>query len=215
MSKVVNAVNNNINTNKGYELVNKIYKDAFNISLNLNNNVISNLVQVNDNSISLNSSSSYYKMIVGNYYGALADKQSDAGYQFIPFINSSGNNDAGMKRARTIHKENFKTGDILIYKNKQKKASDTKYETESGYYYLIYIEENTPITKNNKSYSGFIGIDNNGNVKNIKDAGFITVRSVNEKAQSYYNDDIVNDFQTILAKDLYVILRPSLGEKIK
>ena len=215
-NKIVTELNKNINSKKGYELINKIYKDVFNVSLNLNDKVISNLVSVNNkNRVSLNTSSEYYKMIINNYYGALAAEQSSSGSQFPSFWDSSDNS-YGKKRARTIYKENLKTGDILIYKNIQKKDSKTKYEEESGCYYLVYVEDNTPITKNGVKYSGFIGIDNKGKIKNITEAGYITpILGNDNKVTLYYNDNIINDFQTILAKDLYVILRPSLVQKLK
>lgn len=184
----------------GEKLISEVYNKSFGIDLNLNNLDITDLIKTrngttyypedNENvpTIYLNKENNFSNMVVSNYYGGLYTTSSS-----IVYLKSWENPEylgSRDKRADTIYKENFQTGDILVYKNTQTANENVTYETEDGTYYLIYIDQNDKITVDDNEIYGFIGIDENGNLKNIK-------------------DDYTN-LQTLLGKDYYAVLRPSM-----
>ena len=142
-------------------------------------------------------------MALENYYGLLdaneGQKATLEDWEANPKIGYDSNTqlhqpvyDNRSRRADTIYAENFKTGDILIYQNKQTATSSDNVPfvtgEEDGTFYLTYFEDD--ITVDGKTMNGFIGRDPDGNVKNI---------SKNYKIM-----------QSLLAKDYYVVLRPAL-----
>jgi hypothetical protein len=130
------------------------------------------------------------------------------------------------RRADTINSENFKTGDILIYKNN----NDTQYKYannsinkttvtyERGEYAFIYIEG-----------KGFVGINYGDNKeeprfsRNEFNANYYNTFKINYPSSSIlsiYKENIYDsnaemleygNYQTLFGKNYYVILRPSLG----
>ena len=124
-----------------------------------------------------------------------------------------------------MYKNTLKTGDILIYKNsndeinilENKKLVKKTITNEDGEYTYIYIEG-----------KGFVGVNlGNDRLANTKD-------DRNEFNSKYYTDNNLElylcainpnnekleiyNLQTLLGKDYYIILRPSLcfdfqGEK--
>ena len=190
--------------NKGLGLISNIYKETLGIDLNMNKFDITDLIKIRNGiqyypqnvsnvpTIYLNTQNEFSYMIVNNYYGALYSEDSGKVHlkrwentesDFSYFKSRAG-------RMDTIYKENFQTGDILVYKNNQTADDKVDYQTENGLYYLIYIGEEDKININNSEISGFVGIDENGKIQNIK-----------------------NDFsslQILLGKDYYVVFRPSM-----
>ncbi len=69
--------------------------------------------------------------------------------------------------------------------------NDHTYPQEDGTYYFIYVDEAHKISIDGEEVCGFIGIDDNGNLK-------------------YVPQDYI-EMRNLLAKDYYVILRPSLS----
>lgn len=198
-NQIQSAINSRIYT--GQELISKIYSESLGISLNLEDLNITDLIitrnglqyypegHANKPTVYLNTENKFSSWVLSNYYGALYTDSSNS--VFIKFWENSSSKISGRtERADTIYNSNFETGDILIYKNTQIANDSVTYQTEDGTYYLIYISEEDKITINENDIYGFIGIDENGNIKNI-----------------------LTDFtslQTILGKDYYVIVRPSL-----
>ncbi len=216
----------------GKELINEIYKKGFGIDLKLNEFEIKDLIKNNDlaqatkGSIELNENNAFYKMVLNKYWSTLykryytyATKNDVVRYD----LKNWGNYDDADRRADTIYGENFKTGDILVYINEddnmygydEKKDEVTKKPVtfENGEYAYIYIEE-----------KGFVGV----NLGNDKKAG--TQDDRNEFTAKYYSDNNLSvsskseetneevlefaNYQTLLGKDYYVILRPSLAVDI-
>ena len=199
----------------GSELLNEIYKEAFDIDIKLNEFNISKLInniRINSNSntsIKLFKDSALYKSILNKYWSGLA-KNSNLGIDnydlkiFGPYENPE-------RRQDFIYPETLKTGDILFYENYNDiKYNETKNDklnitNEYGEYWYIYIEN-----------IGFVG----------KNYGKDGKHGRNEFSPKYYeenkltlfyeydhpDDEILKtgNLQTLFGKDYYVILRPSL-----
>lgn len=185
----------------GNELIEKAYNKTFGVNLDLENLKISDLIKIkngtqyypenspNTSTIYLNKENEFSKMLLSNYYGAV-NTSSTGNVKLKYWENSYATLDGRSERADTIYKDNFQTGDILVYQNTQVANEDVTYKTENGTYYLMYISEKDKITVNQKELYGFIGIDENNEINQI-------------------TTDRVS-LQTLLGKDYYVILRPSI-----
>ena len=215
----------------GRNLINEIYKQSFEIDINLNKFNMTNLIldkkkeSREQSSISLNISDSYYNGVLSNYWSSLATmkyqypgNEEEVDVYFIKEFEYFYNMQTYHKRRKDyIYPQHFKTGDILIYKNsndstyllQNNKAVKLNITYEDGEYYFIYIEG-----------KGFVGVNyGNDGIPNTKD-------DRNDFNAKYYHDNnlkLLNNLenpsdeilelanlQTLLAKDYYVILRPSL-----
>ena len=215
----------------GRNLINEIYKQSFEIDINLNKFNMTNLIldkkkeSREQSSISLNISDSYYNGVLSNYWSSLATmkyqypgNEEEVNVYFIKEFEYFYNMQTYHKRRKDyIYPQHFKTGDILIYKNsndstyllQNNKAVKLNITYEDGEYYFIYIEG-----------KGFVGVNyGNDGIPNTKD-------DRNDFTANYYKDNnlvLLNNvenpsdeilelanLQTLLTKDYYVILRPSL-----
>ena len=215
----------------GRNLINEIYKQSFELDINLNKFNMTNLIldkkkeSREQSSISLNISDSYYNGVLSNYWSSLATmkyqypgNEEEVNVYFIKEFEYFYNMQTYHKRRKDyIYPQHFKTGDILIYKNsndstyllQNNKAVKLNITYEDGEYYFIYIEG-----------KGFVGVNyGNDGIPNTKD-------DRNDFNAKYYHDNnlkLLNNLenpsdeilelanlQTLLAKDYYVILRPSL-----
>ena len=215
----------------GRNLINEIYKQSFEIDINLNKFNMTNLILDNNkesrgqSSISLNISDSYYNGVLSNYWSSLATmkyqypgNEEEVNVYFIKEFEYFYNMQTYHKRRKDyIYPQHFKTGDILIYKNsndstyllQNNKAVKLNITYEDGEYYFIYIEG-----------KGFVGVNygndgipnteddrNDFTAKYYKDNNLVLLNNVENPS-----DEILElaNLQTLLTKDYYVILRPSL-----
>ena len=214
-------------TYTGKELVNEIYKEALNIDLKFNEFDITDLIKnprpgtKNATSISLNDSNRFYNSILNKYWSTLYSRKynySDPSNVIAYDLKSwRGYTDID-RRADTICGENFKTGDILIYKNsndliytsKNNKITTTPITYEDGEYAYIYIEG-----------KGFVGVNlgndgvadtqddrNEFNYKYYSDNGLFVYSNTKETDENILE---FANYQTLFGKDYYVILRPALS----
>ena len=212
----------------GKKLINEIYKmslnkdikfDKFNIT-QLINNMDENSFYIE--SLILNKNHSYYRAILNKYWSSMVNRtylyDKNKEEAVVNAIKYFGQYNDPERRKDFIFKEDFKTGDILLYINTkdfiysydENKNIVKNYITyEDGEYAYIYIEG-----------KGFVGTNlGNDGIKNTAD-------DRNEFNARYYNDNnlvlyanIKNpteellemaNLQTLLGKNYYVILRPSL-----
>ena len=215
----------------GRNLINEIYKQSFEIDINLNKFNMTNLIldkkkeSREQSSISLNISDSYYNGVLSNYWSSLATmkyqypgNEEEVNVYFIKEFEYFYNMQTYHKRRKDyIYPQHFKTGDILIYKNsndstyllQNNKAVKLNITYEDGEYYFIYIEG-----------KGFVGVNygndgipnteddrNDFTAKYYKDNNLVLLNNVENPS-----DEILElaNLQTLLTKDYYVILRPSL-----
>ena len=185
----------------GENFIEEIYKNVLNMDLNLENFDITNLVITRagtqyypDESsfkptVYINEDDEFYNMVLKDYWGALYTNSSNTVY--LKYWENTNSKISGRsERADTIYKENFQTGDILVYQNTQTASDNVTYETENGTYYLIYLSEENKIIIDEDDFYGFVGLDDDGEIKQI--------------STNY------DDLQTLLGKDYYAILRPAM-----
>ena len=213
----------------GKKLINEIYKNSLNIDLKFDIFDITKLIINSEKgsrkpeSIGLNKNHSFYNAILNKYWSCLMitnstnDKINEIINEYD--LKNFGSYENPIRRADYIYMEDFKTGDILYYKNKQditysfdernNKLIQTYITYEEGEYAFIYIKG-----------EGFVGINiGNDGLKNTKD-------DRNEFSAKYYKDNNlsvyeyydnsneeileIGNLQSLFGKDYYVILRPSL-----
>ena len=214
LQEIINA--NKIQNYSGEKLISSIYNNTYNVNLNLDKLDITDLIQVVDEkedknydinsyhdedgdsyynkpTVYINNNNPFSKMIMYNYYNALKTRQNGNVYLRY-WENLRSKKISRSDRADNINKENFQTGDILIYKNTQTPTGEQTYPSEDGLYYFVYIDQEDKIIIDNNDVFGFIGIDNNGNLK-------------------YVTQDYIN-MRSLIAKDYYVVLRPSITNDI-
>jgi len=172
-------------------------------------------------SIFLNKANPFYNAVLNKYWSAMKSLKhtfTKGGKEVIIYsLKQFGDYTNPERRQSFIYKNTFKTGDILIYKNKNdfiyslenKKLVKKRITYEEGEYSYIYIEG-----------QGFVGVNlGNDGVSNTKD-------DRNEFNSKYYkNNNLelylraknpseerleVANLQTLFGKDYYAILRPSL-----
>lgn len=194
----------------GTALMNETYKcvypDTWNYSIEkytaslLNKMIVDTSTGANAR-IALNTTSAnkaYSNMILDSYWGGLTEGSYITLAKWQDSTAVSGYI-GGSKRAKTIFKSHFKTGDILIYYMKE----DTKYHytKEKGLYAYMYID------------GKFVGVNYNGS-SNQRNEFTYTYYSSNERSTKLYNGNGTEanytfaNYQTIQGKDKYVILRP-------
>ena len=216
---IVNAYNSLKGSYSGKELINKIYQEALGQDLKLTNFNVTDLIKDTNpattsfTTVSLNQDNAMYKMILNNYWSTLSHKEHTLKsnqkiteyymYTLKPYSDSA-------RREDTVYNENFETGDILIYNNSNDvlytyKSSDytattTNVTLEDGEYAYIFIEG-----------TGFVGINYKGETKerNVFSSAYYNDHNLPLYSNNATPDEFAN-YQTLLAKDNYVILRPSL-----
>lgn len=204
----------------GKELINEIYKQAFGIDLKIDKFDITDLIyntkltRYEADTIGLNTGNSFYNLVLNKYWSCMCNDINSTTKRYnLKYWKEYYEPD---RRADTVYGENFKTGDILIYTNsndvyfKKINGVDTPFTVtyENGEYAYIYIEG-----------KGFVGVNyGNDGVSGGQD-------DRNEFVPQYYNDNELAlytkksneeflkfaNYQTLLAKDYYVILRPSIA----
>lgn len=242
LATIKNRIGNNLNKNQvkaikekfeilknyytGKQLINEIYRQALNIDLKFDSFAITDLIvnadyeSKNGDTIFLNNENRFRNTVLSNYWSSLSTKN----YNYLKNENVTSydlktwqNRSKSDRRADTIYSENFKTGDILVYKN----SNDLLYNYKNN------ILTKIPVTYENGEYAfiyvegkGFVGI-NHG-----IDGQQGTLDDRNEFSAQYYIDNNLNlysdinefdkqvlefvNYQTLFGKDYYVILRPSL-----
>ena len=219
-TKIVDSYEKLKNNYSGKTLIDNIYKDALNYDLNLNDFQVTDLIQdTNPSSISitsivLNKDNYMYGAMLNNYWNIMYHKDHTLKsnqqiteyylYTFKPYSDDS-------RREDTVYEENFQTGDILIYNNENDviytynssnyTVTSTDVTYENGEYAYIYIEE-----------QGFIGINHKGedSERNSFNKEYYNTHNLTLNSNGSEETDFAN-FQTLLGKDNYVILRPSIG----
>ena len=181
------------------------------------------------NTITLDESNSFYSQILNNYYGKLQQNDTYSytyngntitlnykWFQLKNWRNYQEYDGDNARRADTIYKEHFQTGDILLYKN----SNDINYTYENG------TVKTKNVTKENGEYAyiyiegvGFVGRNygNDSIIGNEDDRNLFNYQYYDNNNLSVYsnpdNTDIKEfaNYQTLLGKDCYVILRPALS----
>ena len=211
----------------GKKLINEVYKQALNYDMRFDEFDITKLI-INSkedlssfSSIFLNKANPFYNAVLNKYWSTMKSLKhtfTKGGKEVIIYsLKQFGDYTNPERRQSFIYKNTFKTGDILIYQNKNDSIYSLVNKTlvkkdityEEGEYAYIYIEG-----------QGFVGVNlGNDGVSNTKD-------DRNEFNSKYYSDnnlelylraknpseerlEIVN-LQTLFGKDYYAILRPSL-----
>ena len=211
----------------GKKLINEVYKQALNYDMRFDEFDITKLI-INSkedlpsfSSIFLNKANPFYNAVLNKYWSTMRSSKysfTKGGKEVIIYsLKQFGDYNDPERRQSFIYKNTLKTGDILIYQNKNDSIYSSVNKTlvkkdityEEGEYAYIYIEG-----------QGFVGVNlGNDGVSNTKD-------DRNEFNSKYYSDnnlelylraknpseerlEIVN-LQTLFGKDYYTILRPSL-----
>ena len=214
----------------GKELVNEIYKEALGIDLKFNEFDITNLVKntkmasISATTAVLNKDDSFYDFVLNKYWSTLYRKSNNYQSQgdVIAYdLKDWQEYDDENRRADTIYGENFKTGDILIYKNNNDvlynfdddNLTTTPVTYEDGEYAYIYIEGR-----------GFVGVNygNDGIAGTKDDRNEFTPKYYSNYGLSVYSntseidEEILNfaNYQTLFGKDYYCILRPAMAVDI-
>ena len=211
----------------GKELVNEIYKEAFGIDLKFDTFNITNLVKntkkdsISSTTAVLNKDDIFYNFVLNNYWSTLYRKPNN--YQSQGDVIAYDLKDWQEycdedRRADTIYGENFVTGDILIYKNdndvlynyENSTLTTTPVTYEDGEYAYIYIEGR-----------GFVGVNhgNDGIAGTQDDRNEFTPKYYSDNGLSVYSNTSETDeeilefanYQTLLGKDYYCILRPTIA----
>ena len=217
------------NIYNGKKLINEIYKKSFNKDIKLDEfNIINLIINTQLDStlyktIYLNKTNEFYDAILNKYWPSLTEIKYEyiKGEKEVNIYNLKGYRlyTNPERREDFINKEIFKTGDILIYINK----NDATYSVDKSKNILIKND----ITYGDGEYSyiyiegkGLIGVNlGNDRLKN-------TIDDRNKfNAQYYKNNNLplyileenpsdefleIANIQTLFGKDYYVILRPSL-----
>ena len=148
----------------------------------------------------------YSDMILNNYWNGLSknDKGEGNSVYFLPRWrhNDSGSYIDDNSRAKTIDSGHFKTGDVLIYYIDKKDTKEKlRFTNEDGLYAFIYIN------------GSFVGVNYSGTTKERNE---FTVayydKNKLDKGNNLYNGNSkyyeYANYQSILGKDEYLILRP-------
>ena len=215
------------NKYSGKQLINEIYKESFDVDIKFNEFDITKLINntklnlTSYSSIYLNKNNIFYNAVLNKYWSSLVNIKYTyiKGGEEVNIYSLKGFRDYNdpERREDFIYLETFKTGDILIYINRNdityeinnNKLNKNYISYEQGEYAYIYIED-----------KGFIGVNlGDDGIKNTKD-------DRNEFNAKYYKDNNLTlytfadnpsdeilemaNVQTLFGKDYYVILRPSL-----
>ena len=192
--------------NNSFEFIDDIYQTAFkNCNFKLNGFNIKELVlnyniSLTDKSqLNISKTHPFSNIVLNKYWSTLAYYEKKYNLKtWRDYTNI-------VRRQDFIYKDHFKTGDILIYYNKNdKKSNGEKITDENGEYAFIFIN-NTFIGKNYE----------NNDIKNRNE--FNAEYYTKHNLTLFEPDDITNqaireigNYQTLFGKDYYIILRPSL-----
>ena len=182
-------------------LINAVYKESFNVDIGLNEFNFENLIN-NNETYNLTAfpriieSNNLSKIILNNHYSALA-LQEDVYYKMKHFREYKDPE----RRQDFIYPDLFKTGDILIYSNYR----DEKTTNESGEYAYIYIDNY--FVGNNPGRDGKLNKRNNFTAQYYNNPSKLLLGNYSKIDEKMLE---IANLQTLLAKDYYVILRPSL-----
>ena len=217
------------NKYNGKKFINEIYKHSLNIDLKFDKFDITKLIIDSEKTsrkietFKLNKNYSFYNAILNKYWSCIMvensthDKINETVTIYKPKNYESY--EYPERRADYINKEDFKTGDILYYINKNditynfdeinNKLIRTYITYEEGEYAFIYIKG-----------KGFVGINigNDGQKDTKDDRNEFTAKYYKDNNLTLYeyydnpSDEIleIGNLQTLFGKDYYVILRPSL-----
>lgn len=193
-SKLKEAYNSLKNTSSqtGIAFINEIYKTASSgVSFDLDGFDIGSLINTSPStdydSISLNKDNKFSKYVLNNYFGATYTKSSN-GNVYLRYFQSDDTSVIAPNRANRIYKEHLKDGDVLIYRN----SNDSK-TNENGDYAYIYLDG---------SFYGINKLADGSNKNEFPASAYIVTTRAENTQNSYLN--------TLLGKDYYVILRPSM-----
>ena len=228
MDRIKNNFEKLKNKYDGKKLINEIYRQSLNKDLKFDKFDITQLINNTDEisfepeSIELNKNHSYYRAILNKYWSSmlkrtyLYDKSKEkAVVNSLKFFRL---HDDPERRKDSIIMDDFKTGDILLYINTNDFYYDydenrnviIKYVTyEEGEYAYIYIE-NKGFVGTNLGKDGIKNTTddrNEFNAKYYKDNNLIVYENLNNATEDQLE---MANYQTLLAKNYYVILRPSL-----
>lgn len=204
----------------GLNLINEIYKCAWNTDLEINSFNINNLFQeINISSRSTSTillkwasgdiSTKYQKMLLNNYYNVF--KHANDYYHHLHWAESGSKTSVQQRRQKEIDPLDFKLGDILIYH-----SQGSTNNTENGLYAYIYIREN-----NNNRFTG-INYSSTTSERNLFTSNYYTSESGGSNLNNLYGGNTKLDsniksnvleytnYQTLFDKDYYIILRPEL-----
>ena len=148
----------------------------------------------------------YTDMILNSYWNGLAKDDRGVGKSvfFLPRwrYNNSGIYIDDNNRAKTINSGHFKTGDVLIYYiDKNSTKEKLRFTNEDGLYAFIYIN------------GSFVGVNYSGTTKERNEfTSEYYDKNKLDKATNLYNGSSsyyeYANYQSILGKDEYLILRP-------
>ena len=171
----------------------------------------------------LNYKNPLYKSMLNNYYNVMA-KRKKVGEEKIIYGFKYWENYEDERRPDTVYEENFKTGDILVYANYNgdvmyTDSTNMQCTYEDGEYAYIYIEgrgfvgvnygadgkKGTNDDRNKFDVSYYQNNNENGANLKLFDGGrdYNEFEKKTEEELNFYN------YQTLLGKDYYIILRPS------
>ncbi len=231
--EISNSYSTCYNENKtkynGLELIDKIYSCVYPNKENLNlskkfsfdymftktvGNSPKSTSKIAFRSEEINNNTTFSKMILNDYFNGII-KHTDNKY-YLPRFDSS-------PRAKTINVNDFKDGDVLIYY-----ITESQFTNEEGLYAYIYIDgkfvgiNGTDNTLRNEftynyygqSYSKHIdeSICNKYNLSASATCDyFYNLYGGYTKLNSTNEEEILNfvNYQTLMDKDYYVILRPA------
>ena len=229
--------NNTKSSKKGLNLINEIYKCAYNIDLHFDDFKFDKLF-VKDKISNQNARDAirfnnnlggnellFKKMILNNLWSGIVEINTNGSNDEIVddeivddeiveskyFLPRWSGNDAKI-RARNINNDFFKEGDILIYSINYSKTYDSLKNTkENGIYAYIYL--------NGK----FIGVNGSGTTQRNEFTFQYYINNsldIEKHLYSYYNQLTSKDvkekilinanLQTLFDKDYYIILRPEI-----
>ena len=218
------------NIYNGKKLINEIYRRSFDIDLKFDEFDITkliintNLSSMDTKTLYLNKSNEFYNTVINKYWASISAMKytyikggQEVTIYNIKYTSSPFKGKLINERIDFLYEKTFKTGDILLYINRNDivytvengKLNKNYITYENGEYAYIYIEG-----------EGFVGINyGDDGIPNTKD-------DRNEFTAKYYKDNNLTMFencknitdelleignlQTLLGKDYFVILRPSL-----
>ena len=195
-------------------LINEIYKEAFNIDIGLYELNLTDLV-INHNESDLNQKPSlnraknnFSKIVFTNHYSAIANLPNETEYPVFYKLKYYRDYNSPGRRQDFIYPDLFQTGDILIYTNyfDYNYKYNFSYTYETGEYAYIYID--------GKFVGNNPGLDENINRRDEFTAQYYKENNLTLLKGDYDKNDSkwleLANLQTLFAKNYYVILRPSL-----
>ena len=193
-------------------LINEIYKEAFNVDIGLNELNLTDLINNHDvaslnQKPSLNRNNIFSKIVFTNHFSAIANQSNETFPVVYKFKNFRDYYSPG-RRQDFIYPELFQTGDILIYTNyfDYNYKKNYNYTYENGEYAYIYID--------NKFVGNNPGLDGKMNNRKEFTAQYYKDNNLTLLKADYDIEDKrwleLANLQTLFSKNYYAIFRPSL-----